>query len=370
MLVVLAQPPTPEGGAPGKITLGLLRGLQARGLDVRAIAARQQLAIPDELPAGLAVEVVPVSPPSAWRSRTLRLRRPQGELAGGPFAARVREAAADVDVVQFEEPETSWVAEGLTRPSVLHLHHLARLDRDFGPPWGRRFREVLDATRAERAAMRRHRHLLASSPVVAEALRRAAPGAEVVFAPASLDPGLYRSAPLNGPPVAGIVGTADWAPTAEAMRALVGEVWPRVRELVPEAELVVAGRGTRELELPPTPGAEVVGEVASARDFFQGLSVLVFPLRRGSGVKVKVLEAMASGVPVVTTPAGAEGIESSEGIVVATEPGELARATAELLRDPVARRERGSAARTDFERRHSPVGATESVVELYRRMTS
>jgi glycosyltransferase involved in cell wall biosynthesis len=366
-LVVLTQPPLPEGGAPGKVAIGLLRGLQAHGVDVQAIAAHQHFAVGGEVPDDLPVEVIPVAPLSPWRAQLGRFRRPRGELAGGAFASRVRTAAESVDVVHLDQAETVWCGEGVTTPSLVHLHYLARRDRSFGAPWRRQFREVLDSMRAERRALR-HRYLLASSPLVAEALRRGAPRAEVALAPLCLDQSLYRPAPLDGPPTAGIVGTAGWPPTAAAMRTLVSDVWPRVRRQVPEAELLLAGRSTEQLELPSSSGVEVLGEVTSAREFFQRLSVLVFPLRRGSGMKVKVLEAMASGVPVVTTPAGAEGIDPSEGVIVHTEVDRLAGEAAELLRDPAARQQRGAAARSDFERRYSPGPATEPLVELYRRM--
>jgi glycosyltransferase involved in cell wall biosynthesis len=85
-------------------------------------------------------------------------------------------------------------------------------------------------------------------------------------------------------------------------------------------------------------------------------------------MKVKTLEAMASGVPVVTTPAGAEGIEPSDGVIVETEPARLAAAARELLLDDVARGQRGAAARADFERNYSPGPATAPLVELYERM--
>jgi glycosyltransferase involved in cell wall biosynthesis len=87
-------------------------------------------------------------------------------------------------------------------------------------------------------------------------------------------------------------------------------------------------------------------------------------------MKVKVLEAIASGVPVVTTPAGAEGIAPSDGVVVETEPRALASTAAELLRDDQARRERGAAARKTFEEHYSPGPATEPLVELYRRLAA
>jgi glycosyltransferase involved in cell wall biosynthesis len=350
-LVVLTQPPLAEGGAPGRTAIGLLRGLLDHGIDVRAIAARRAFSVRGDVPADLPVEVVDVEPPGAFRARLQRLTRPLGELTG-PFSERVRAMAADADLVHLEETETVWCDEGISKPSLVHLHYLARLDRGFGAPWSKRFREVLDATRAERAAVRRHRHVVASSPVVASAL-----GRDVVVAPLSLDPALYQQAPLDGPPTAGLIGTAAWPPTAAALRTLLEDVWPRVRA---DAQLVIAGRGTERF------GG--MGEVESSRELFQRFSLLLFPLLRGSGMKVKTLEAMASGVPVVTTTAGAEGIEPSDGVIVETEPDRLAAAATELLTDEAARRERGAAARADFERRYSPLPATKPLVDLYHRM--
>ena len=108
-----------------------------------------------------------------------------------------------------------------------------RLDRDFGRPWEKGFRRVLEIERGRAHRDRRHRYLVASSPVVADELRRRAPHAEIVVAPLSLDPSLYEPAPLDGPPRAGIIGSGDWPTTAAAMRELVGAVWPAVRRGCP-----------------------------------------------------------------------------------------------------------------------------------------
>jgi polysaccharide biosynthesis protein PslH len=116
-------------------------------------------------------------------------------------------------------------------------------------------------------------------------------------------------------------------------------------------------------------GVELLGEVDSGREFLRRLSVLLFPLPRGSGMKVKVLEAMASGVPVVTTAAGAEGIEPNEGVVAAEADAELAAAAIRLLAHADERLERGVAARAAFERFYSPEPATRPLLDLYARMT-
>jgi glycosyltransferase involved in cell wall biosynthesis len=370
ILVVLTQPPLPEGGAPGRCALGLLRGLIAHGVEVRALAARQHFALPGEVPPDLPVEVIDVPrEPPGWRARWRRLRRPRGELGRGEFGRRVREVAREADVIHLEETETAWADKGVATPSLVHIHYLVRRDRTLGAPWHREGRYMLEVELAERAAVRRHRRLVASSPLVADALRARAPHAEVVLAPLSLDASLYAPAPLDGPPVAGLIGTGAWPPTRSAVDRLLKTVWPRIRRLAPDARLVVAGRSLGFLEGRDLGGGvELLGEVQSAREFLRGLSVLLFPLERGSGMKVKVLESMASGVPAVTTAAGAEGIEPNEGVIVEAGDEELAAAAARLLLDPLERRESGATARATFDRLYAPEPATKPLLDLYERM--
>lgn len=368
-LVVLTSPPLPEGNAQGRCAVALLRGLRAHGVDVQAIAARRSHSIPGEIPDDLDVEIVRVSsPPRSLRTQLNRIRRPRGELRG-EFSARVRQLALNADVVHLDETEAAWCDEGIDVPSVVHVHYLVRRDQDLGAPWTKGFRHVAEFALAERAAARRHRHLLASSPVVAQGLHALAPSAEITLAPLSLDPRYYEPAPLDGPPVAGIIGAGFWPPTQTAIRRLT-RVWPRVLERVPEARLRIAGRGTTAIpDLHPGPGVELMEEVPSAAEFLRGVSLLLYPVSRGSGMKVKVLEALASGVPVVTTRFGAEGIEPGAGVIIADDDEGLVAAAAELLEDADRRRAAGDAARELFLRRYAPEPATEPLVRLYERMT-
>jgi len=367
-LVVVHEPPLTEGRASGRCVVAMLRGLKGHGVEVRTLAARQSFAMAGEPPTDLAVEVMDVADePGGWVARARRLRHPTGELARSEFADRVREAARSADVLHLEEVETAWLSDGVALPSLLRLQYLVRWDRDLGAPWKRSFRHVLEFELAERAAIRRHDSFIPASPRVADEIRRRRPDATVQLVPLCLDPADYPPAPLDGPPTAGVIGTAGWPITAAAMRRLVHDVWPEVRKLAPEARLVVAGRDTKALGLAGA-GVDVVGEVPSAVGFLRGLSVLLYPIPRGSGVKVKTLESLACGVPVVTTPFGAEGVGGGDGIVVATETRDLASAAASVLNDGNERRERGAAGRTAFEARHSPLPATAPLVELYRRL--
>jgi polysaccharide biosynthesis protein PslH len=373
VLVVLPSPPLPEGGAAARCAIGLLRGLSARGVDARALAAGIGSSALDTLPAGLDVEVVPIEVPSVWQARRDRLLRPNRLFAQGAFALRVGALAAEADIVHFVEPQTA-AAIGLADcPSVTQIHFLTRRDRERLPPWRRDGRIAIELLRAERRACRQARWLLANSAEVARPLTDAAPHAYVAVAPLALDPLYYEPKATLHAPVVGLIGMARWAPTGHAVERLLTRVWPLVRERRPDARLVLAGENMERstfAHLPDNAGVEWRGRVSSASDFLRELGVLLYPLSSGSGTKVKVLEALALGVPVVTTPDGAEGLGALGGVTVETVDGALARATVSLLEDAGARREAGEAALGTFTAHHSPLLAAGPVIELYERMTA
>jgi glycosyltransferase involved in cell wall biosynthesis len=367
-LLVLQEPPLREGRAAGRLAAATARGLSAHGVDVRILAARQWFAVPGEPPGDLEVDVVEVPrEPPGWGSRLERLRRPVGEIARSTFRERVRDAAREVDVVHLDEVHTAWCSEGIETPSLVALHYFVRWDTALGLPWRRSFRHLLEFELAERAAIRRHGRFVAASGRVADEVRRRKPSAEVEVVPPCLDPSDYRPAAPGADRIAGLIGTAAWPPTANAIERLLRDVWPAVRRLVPGATLRLAGRGTEALA-DPGEGVEIVGPVASAVDFMRGLSLLLYPVARGSGVKVKVLESLALGVPVVTTPLGAEGLEGGDGIVVERDDDRLIAAAASLLGDPDEQRKRAAAARLAYERRYTPAPATEPLAAFYRRI--
>lgn len=377
VLVVLPFPPLVEGGAASRCAIGMLRGLAAHGVELHVLAAdlrndmRQELR--GELPMDLPLELPAVAHPSRARTRWLRFARPYGLLHTTSFAPLVRERARDADVVHFVELAAASLIPLVDRPALAQVHCLTRRDRDIRPPWTSDGRTAIELLRAERRVFGSTRWLLVNSREVADPLARMAPHAHVAVAPLPLDPASYAPrAPLDAP-VAGLIGTAVWPPTANAVQRLLRTVWPRVLERRPDARLLLAGYGMERsafAHLPDLPGVEWRGTVDSATDFLRELGVLLYPLGRGSGAKIKVLEALALGVPVVTTPDGAEGIGGSGGLVVETDDGALADATAALLADAGARASAGAAAYETFCDHHAPLPATLPLLELYEQMAS
>lgn len=110
------------------------------------------------------------------------------------------------------------------------------------------------------------------------------------------------------------IGSLDWMPNLEALDWLISTLWPIAQQHHPQIKIMIAGRNMPEaIKSKQIPGVEIVGEVKNAHEFMQENGVLIVPLRSGSGMRIKILEAMALGVPILTTEIGAEGIEVTNG---------------------------------------------------------
>jgi len=140
---------------------------------------------------------------------------------------------------------------------------------------------------------------------------------------------------LGAPLTLSFLGSLDWRPNLEAVTWFLQNVWPMVRRAVPRARFHIGGSNP-PADLARRLGAEGVrflGRVPDAREFLASGAAMVVPLRSGGGMRVKILEAMALGVPVVSSHLGATGIGALDGteILLADGPEGLAAACVSLL---------------------------------------
>lgn len=126
------------------------------------------------------------------------------------------------------------------------------------------------------------------------------------------------------------VGSMDYHANVDTVVYFAREIWPRVRERSPELRFTIVGRSpTPEVvALASQPGIEVTGTVGDVRPYYRESLAVVVPLRVGSGTRLKILEAFAAGVPVISTTLGAEGLEVRPGsdILIADTAAQMAEA--------------------------------------------
>ena len=143
------------------------------------------------------------------------------------------------------------------------------------------------------------------------------------------------------------LGSMDWAPNVQGVQWFVDEVWPLVRSEVPDVELQLAGKNFPTVHSFTKPGLTVLGEIENPWDMMSCHAAMIIPLRSGSGMRIKAIEAMAAGRPIVTTTLGVEGITGTDGVHFFVEDDALsfARRLVELLKNDQLAKDMGSAAR-------------------------
>lgn len=365
VLVVATKPPRPPVDG-GRLLLSLtLEGLEAAGCRVTLVAP------------GVGVPVRPVSPVLALaRSWTGRVPLALARHAQPAVREEVERqlAAGRFDLVHVEQLQALSQAEPAFRRGVPVVLRAQNVESDLWtataqrtPGWKGRVL-ALEARRLARWEGEAVRRVAATFPLSREdaaRLRQLAGGGNVrvVRAPfPELPPG---PSTLPGEPPIVLLVSHGWLPNEDSVRWFLGEVWPAVRAEVPGAVLHVFGAGEA---LPP--GAVPHPAPRDSAEAFAPGSVLAVPLRIGSGVRMKVLEAWARGVPVVGTPAAVSGLEVEDGreALVAADPPAFARAVARLGSEPGLAQRLVKGGRRALRERHDPATVVADLLSAYREV--
>ena len=258
----------------------------------------------------------------------------------GLAEAIARLASRDAyDVVQVEYLQLAPYARGVA-PGALRILDLHNVESSLlRSTWGFRGRRARIAMIPEVAALRRLERVelprFDLTVVVSESdALRLPDAASALVCPNGWRPG--RPADWSGEPVAIFVALLGWAPNADAALWLGREIWPRVVRDLPEARLLLVGRNPPASVLALADRSiEVVASPAEIGPHLAQASVALAPLRAGGGSRLKILEALDAGRPVVATPVGAEGLDDliGRGVVVGETAAGVAGRVVELLRD-------------------------------------
>jgi hypothetical protein len=223
--------------------------------------------------------------------------------------------------------------------------------------------EARRLARWEGAMVRRAARAFALSALDAQRLSALAGGVTVEVLPAPFPGELPAGEPLPGEPAIALLVGHGWRPSEEGAERFLREGWPSVVARAPAARLHVFGG-------PPASGAGVAhhpAPVDAALAFPRG-AALVVPLWTASGVRMKVLEAWARGLPVVATRAAAAGLEASEGeqLLLGDDPPALAAALLRLASEAGLRERLVDGGRRLLATRHRPDQTARALLAAYR----
>jgi glycosyltransferase involved in cell wall biosynthesis len=385
ILAIATKAPWPAVDGGRLLLLNTLQALAAAGCRLTLVApvdpARFDL---QEIARELSAFCTPALVPAAPRRPVAALLRSGGaplSIARHTLPAVRREverrlAAERFDLVHAEQLQALPQAEAAFMRGIPVVLRAQNVESDLWAETARRGRgwrgfllrrEARKLAAWEGNAVRRAAVTLALSQEDAARLRELSGGGGRVgvvrAAFPELPPGTGR---LAGDPAVVVFGSRGWLPNEESTVWFAAEVWPAVRAALPGAVLHLFGAppGLEE------PGVAVHPSPEDSAEVYAPGSILAVPLRIASGVRIKILEAWARGVPVVATPAALAGLEAENGreALVARDPQEFAAAIARLHREPGLAAALVEAGRKARRERHEPGVVAGELVAAYREV--
>lgn len=232
--------------------------------------------------------------------------------------------------------------------------------------------ETLRLANLEAFAARHFPHHLCCSEGDAENLARRFPGLRPAVIASGFDPDhfspVHGGAPRAGGPLL-LLGSLDYEPNVDAAEFLVREVLPLVRERQPRARVQLVGRRPSDrVRALAGDAVELHADVPDVRPFLEAAAALVVPLRIGGGTRLKIVEALASACPVISTPIGAEGLalEGDVHLTLAEGARALAAAAVHHLDDPAQAARLAAAGRDRVHDRYTWNRLAEGLIDLWR----
>ncbi len=404
MRILHLCPEIPElhGTGGGRREWEIVCGLHDRGHEVTVISVgrRDQQGAVDALRAKGIEAIVAIRPEPQWKEALLvgaRAPRTLGVLATGAF----HNYQGAVFAEEIRRPVERWLQAGGTADVALVQHDwvlgpFAKLLPASMPiVGGFHYQALMHQRAAETTTGLRRHHELREARKQADDMRRLPAnvvagaacsqteadafteqsGLPCAVVPNGADTGALAHVPLAGGEPGKLLfsGTLGYPPNADAVTWLVKEVLPRVQREVPEATLTVVGRGApAAVEALAAPDVIMTGFVPEMEPFLEAAQVYVAGLLSGAGTKLKVVEALAAGRPLVATSVAAEGIEIQDGVhaLIADGPDAVADAVVRLLRDRELAAKLASAGRQMVQERLSWDAAVDAQVAQLREIVA
>jgi polysaccharide biosynthesis protein PslH len=169
------------------------------------------------------------------------------------------------------------------------------------------------------------------------------------------------------------IGSMDWLPNIEGIEWFLNEVWPLILQQYPNLGFFIAGKNIPEsFQCYKNDQVTIVGEVKDAKKFILDHDIMIVPLLSGSGIRIKIIEAMALGKTIITTSIGAEGLDISDGknIFIANTPEEMVEKISYCIKTPEICKIMGENARNYITLHHHNNSITDKIISFFNSLTN
>jgi glycosyltransferase involved in cell wall biosynthesis len=372
ILILTASLPYPPASGGALRVYGILHGLHAAGHHVTLMAFHDGDTAPDQTPLARLCDRV-ITLPTPVRSKRERiidlLTTPQADIArrfySAAFATELTRLAqeCDFDLIQFEAIEIACylpIIKALNLRAKLvfdtfnaeadlqrRIYEIERANLKRLPAAAYSWMQSRRIARYEGDLCRMADAVIAVSPEDAALLDAYRPDKRVSIVPSGIFVDDYAATEATNLPKNALVftGKMDYRPNMDAVQWFAAEILPSI----PNAHLVIVGQKPHPIiaHLAQQPNITLTGFVPSVQPYLQAADVYIAPLRMGSGTRLKLLEAMASGCAIVATSTAASGLSDTakSAMVIADTETDFAQAVIQLLGDTPRRNTLGEQAR-------------------------
>ena len=360
--------PLSHGGA---VRIFNLMTETARDFDLVLVSFTEAWSTPPAELLALAVEIVIVRRAGSHYRVSTKLPDTVEEFASATFAAALRQTVQkwNARVVQLEWTQMAqYAGDCVPAKTVLVEHDITydlygQMARD--NPQDRELQEQLQRWRAfETAAWKR-----VDTVVTMSDKDRSQTGIlNARSIPNGVDINKYRpsdSAVEKNTLL--FIGSFAHLPNRTAIEWFLSQVWPLLEQQAPKLHIIAGANPERWSTGANTPRVSIEGFVADVQPAYRHAAVVIAPLVASAGTNIKILEAMAMGKAIVSTPAGVNGLQV-EGVKLASSPQDFADAITNLLNDLELRHNSGALARSCVERRYSWSSIAQLQTGLYREL--
>ncbi len=348
ILLILIEPPLPFGNAGSRWFHVLLKELEARGHQVDTLVVSGVDSDIEKAQVKFAqknnIFFFPFGKNKGFLGKLKTIFLPHKYIFNKDFYLKFLSLKPEsYDILHIEQTWAGWVGFPYKNKTLINVHFLQSIDLGLSKPKSWKMWLLYKSWFcAEKFILQKYPYIRTCSSRLTEAIQQWNPQRPMVATvPFSLDLDLYpwipREKRQSHRPIITLIGGMTWYPSVSAAERLLKELWPEIKKQIPHAVLRIVGWSARSAlkDFLNMKDVEILENVPDIQPYFEEASVMLYAPARGSGMKIKIMESLAFGIPVVTTSEGAEGLPAQDMVHMGLceDNAGLIQRTVQILKD-------------------------------------